>query len=106
MKNKVISIFNTKYKVKFVDRINNLQEGDSRYTMGLCDPSRYMIWVATKDIDGKDLDINVIKVTLIHEIIHAILSEGQYLDSYDNEPLVEWLAKCIKSMLDKKVFDI
>jgi hypothetical protein len=31
----------------------------------------------------------------MHEIVHAILDEGQYGEISSNEPLVEWLAKCL-----------
>lgn len=32
--------------------------------------------------------------TLRHELFHAILCKGQYLNSSSDEPLVEWLALC------------
>ena len=40
------------------------------------------------------------KLTLLHELIHAVLDEGQYGNVSADEPMVEWLARCIKSLLD------
>ena len=47
-----------------------------------------------------------IEIALLHELFHAILTEGQYLQSSDDEPLVEWLARCTKHLLNQKAFDI
>lgn len=45
----------------------------------------------------------LMSVSFLHEIVHAILNEGQYSGSSDDEPLVEWLAKCLKHLKDQKV---
>ena len=46
---------------------------------------------------------NEILITLYHEIIHAILLTGQYINSSNDEPLVEWLARCILSLKNQKI---
>ena len=46
------------------------------------------------------MDKSEAKITLLHELIHAILDEGQYHNSSENEPMVEWLARCLKSLMD------
>lgn len=46
------------------------------------------------------MDKSEAKITLIHELIHAILDEGQYHGSSADEPMVEWLARCLKSLKD------
>lgn len=46
------------------------------------------------------MDKNDAKIALIHELIHAILEEGQYSDPSSDEPMVEWLARSIKSLID------
>lgn len=53
------------------------------------------IYIATKNDNNKKLSNVEIKTTLYHELIHAILSEGAYGKESDNEPLVEWIAKCL-----------
>ena len=44
-----------------------------------------------------------IYITLVHEIIHAVLDTGQYLEESQKEPLVEWLARCIISLLKQDI---
>ena len=49
-------------------------------------------------------DSDIIK-TLLHEINHAILTTGQYLNPSSDEPLVEWIARCYYSILfNQKIF--
>lgn len=43
------------------------------------------------------------ELSLLHELFHAVLAEGQYLSSTSDEPLVEWLARCTKHLIDQKV---
>lgn len=100
-KNRTIRIFNTKYKLKFVDKIE--PEEDGKFTYGTCNSATQTIKIATKDIDGKPINNNIMEISFLHEIVHAILNEGQYSGSSDDEPLVEWLAKCLKHLKDQKV---
>ena len=44
-----------------------------------------------------------IYITLVHEIIHAILDTGQYFEESQKEPLVEWIARCIISLLKQDI---
>lgn len=103
VKNRIIRIFDTKYKIKFVDSIEDKKE-EGLYTLGRTNSVNKTILIALKDPDGNNLNINEMETTLIHEIIHAILDEGQYSTSSSDEPLVEWLAKCIKSLIKQKIF--
>lgn len=103
MKNKV-DIFGTKYKIKYVDRVP-LQEGDSSdaFYWGICDYDAKTISVATKNRRGKDLSEDDIKLNLLHELIHSFLGEGQYHCQNGDEPLVEWLAKCVRAAIKQNV---
>lgn len=103
MKDRVVKIFNTKYKIKFVDSIPSTIEGG--FTFGICESQLFTIKVAIKDKNGKPLDKSIIRTSLMHELMHAILIEGQYLGYSEDEPLVEWMAKCICSLLDQKIFN-
>lgn len=100
LKNKSFNIFGTKYRIKFVDNVLN-EEGD--WTYGKINTHSKEIQVSIKLSNGKDMQENEILITLYHEIIHAILSAGQYINSCNDEPLVEWLARCILSLKNQKI---
>ena len=68
--------------------------------MGTTNTAANEIHIARSDFYGNPVDSSEHKITLIHELIHAILNEGQYLSSSGDEPMVEWLARCIKSLMD------
>ena len=100
LKNKSFNIFGSKYRIKFVDNVLN-EEGD--WTYGKIDTYSKEIQVSIKLSNGKDVEENEILITLYHEIIHAILLIGQYINSSSDEPLVEWLARCILSLKNQKI---
>ena len=100
LKNKSFNIFGSKYRIKFVDNVLN-EEGD--WTYGKIDTYSKEIQVSIKLSNGKDVQENEILITLYHEIIHAILLTGQYVNSSSDEPLVEWLARCILSLKNQKI---
>ena len=100
LKNKSFNIFGSKYRIKFVDNVLN-EEGD--WTYGKIDTHSKEIQVSIKLSNGKDVQENEILITLYHEIIHAILLTGQYVNSSSDEPLVEWLARCILSLKNQKI---
>ena len=100
LKNKSFNIFGTKYRIKFVD---NVLDGESNWVYGKTDSSSKEIQISTKLSNGKDIQENEILITLYHEIIHAIFSAGQYMNSNNDEPLVEWLARCILSLKNQKI---
>ena len=90
---KSVKILNTVYSIKWVDIINPDEE-DSFY-WGTSDYLRKVITVALLNIDGKKFTEKELKETLMHEIIHAILNEGKYVDETNNEQLVEFLTRCL-----------
>ena len=100
LKNKSFNIFGTKYRIKFVD---NVLDEESNWIYGKTDATSKEILISTKLSNGKDVQESEILITLYHEIIHAILLTGQYMSSSENEPLVEWLARCILSLKNQKI---
>lgn len=100
LKNKSFNIFGSKYRIKFVDNVLD-EKGDWIY--GKVDTSSKEIQISIKLSNGKDVQENEILITLYHEIIHAILLTGQYINSSSDEPLVEWLARCILSLKSQKI---
>lgn len=101
MKDKKIDIFGTPYDIKFVEYIKADEEGNC--LMGECDSTIRLIRVCTKDRAGNPIPEELIKMNLCHEIVHAILNEGQYLGYSDDEPLVEWLGRNIYSLIKQKI---
>lgn len=103
-KNRTIRIFNTSYRILYVDNIET--DNPNRTTMGETDFNLKIIRIRVLDREGHPVSRQEVELCLLHELFHAVLAEGQYLSSTDDEPLVEWLARCTKHLLDQKVLDI
>lgn len=94
------NIFNTTWEVYFIDNFNDeTKEGDFKF--GDTNYELNRIRVATKTKEGQLLSNKVIKLTLLHEIMHAICGTGQYNAYSDDEPFIEWLANCIYSIKEQ-----
>lgn len=88
-KDRTIDIFGSKWKLKFVDKID--LEDDSNPD-GITDANKRLIAISTNQSD------NEVMITLLHELIHAVLNTGQYLSSSQNEPMVEFVARSLYSL--------
>ena len=98
--NKKIDIFGSKYTIKIVDKI----EDEDGYYLGTTYHNKRIIELARYTNNVK-ISNNEIIETLLHEINHAILNTGQYLNLSHDEPLIEWLARCYYSILfNQKIF--
>lgn len=95
---RVIDIFGTKYDLTFKDSVDcpNLRDGE--VADGWCNSVNRYICVGTKQMNGENVPDYDVEKNMWHELIHAILNEGQYISLSDNEALVEWLARCIVSI--------
>lgn len=100
-KNRNIEIFNTSYKVKFVDDIKS--ENPDVTIWGETDYINRTITVRVKNSDGSARIKEEIDKTYLHELVHVIFGEGAYHVQTSDELLVEWTARCIKSLIDQKV---
>lgn len=100
MKNK-IDIFGTTYKIKYVDKIE--PENPDDFLWGCVIWKDKLIKIATKDTNGNNLTEDEIKLSLLHELMHFYLSTGQYNHLVGDEPLVEWLARCVLATIKQKV---
>lgn len=96
---KKFKLFNTTWTIKIVDVIETGEP--SVYQFGSCDGISHTIIIAKK-VGGIQQSEREMKLTLIHEILHAILQTGQY-NEHSNEPLVEWEANCIYALLEQKI---
>lgn len=101
MKNK-FKVFNTKYDVDFREEPLKLENGSFGY--GVCRSAETIISVSKNDINKKPLNKHDFEKDAMHEIVHAILNEGGYLNSSDDEPLVEWLARCVYDIVVNQDF--
>lgn len=100
MKDKVVDLFGTKYTIKFVKDIE-YESGD--HPFGYTSPERRELAIRVLTTKGESFPKEEIELTLLHELVHAILLEGAYVDLSTNENLVEWIAKCIRSLKAQKI---
>lgn len=99
-KNRTINIFGSKYSIKFV---NEVTDKEGYWIYGKTDVYNKVITISTKLPCGKPIQKEELETTLIHELLHAILTSGQYNGYSDDEPLVEWIARCFVSLRKQKV---
>ena len=91
------TIFNTTWTVSFIDNFKNeTREGEFKF--GDTNYELNKIRIATKTKEGQLLAEKTIKLTVLHEIMHAICGTGQYNAYSEDEPFIEWLANCIYSL--------
>lgn len=99
-KNKTVNIFGSKYKIKYLDKVFD-EKGN--WIFGTTSNGKKEILLSTVLEDGKPIQKEELEITLYHKLIHAILMTGQYMVCNDDEPLVEWLARCLYTLKNQKV---
>lgn len=93
-KDKTIDIFGSKWKLIFVDQ---LLTDDKIVADGITDSTNRTITIYSKQPS------NEVQITLLHELIHAILNSGQYFNISRNESAVEFLARSFYSLIKQGV---
>lgn len=102
--NKKINLFGTKYTIKIVDNLETETDTGVKRFAGVTYHDNFTIEIA-RNIGDFKVNNEEMTRTLLHEINHAIFASGQYLQTNDNESLIEWLAKCMYSLIFKqKIF--
>lgn len=96
MKDSKFNLFGTNYKVRFMDAVPSGEP--DKFIWGDADSMAHEVRIATKDVKGKDINSDEIEITKFHELMHVILGEGRYSSCSDDEPLVEWCARCLHSL--------
>lgn len=99
--NKKVDLYGTVYTIKIQDAIKENENNKEYY--GLCNHSEKVIYVA-RTFYGKKVSKSAMYITLLHEVMHSIFNEGQYKSCNNDEPLVEWCARCLYKI--KKTLDI
>lgn len=97
--NKQFDIFGTTFTIKLVD---TLDAEDNMLHYGLTEGNTKEIRVSKEVMKSKQPD-SEIYITLVHEVVHAVLDTGQWLEESQKEALVEWLARCIISLLKQDI---
>ena len=102
-----INLFGTKYKIKFVDEPMSLDDNGERYAYGQAVHTEFEIIIPTKTVKGKPIPKYDLQKNICHEIVHCIFSEGGYTTISEDEPLVEWTARCIYELfLKQNIFEL
>lgn len=106
MENIKFKIFDSNWTIKFKENVfTQLEDGREVWAYGITEPAERCMYVSTKTESGKDIPPLELKLTALHELVHAFLISGQYLQCSSDEPLVEWLARCILNMINNKTAD-
>ena len=95
MKEKSYNLFGSTWRIQFVDEV--VDENDRCLFGETESPSRVII-ISTKKPDGSKLSKDEIELTVLHGIVHSIFQTGQYMSCDNDEPLVEWTARCLKTL--------
>jgi hypothetical protein len=98
---KEFDLFGVKWTIKYVYTLEETEEDN--FLFGMSQVDRATIRIALLDSKGKPLSDDNIRITLLHELTHAILSSGGYEHSTHDEPMVEWIARNINSLIKQKV---
>ena len=95
LKNTQFNLFGKDYTITFEDTLDNdpcIEEGDVLYGVTRHPYGEIKV---SKSVKGKARTEDELELTMFHELFHAMLDSGAYHELNCNEPLVEWLAKCI-----------
>lgn len=103
-KNKKFNFFGDTWYIKYVNHAPLLEgQTDDDFNGGVIMPLKRTIYISTKWPDGKPISEETIKNSLRHELSHLIFLSGQYLNCYEDEPLVEWVAKSLGVLLNSHI---
>lgn len=102
-KNRTIKIFDTQWKIKFLDKVYNC---NNNWVFGLSVGAERTLYVSLKDDKDKPLKDSEIQDTVIHEVLHAILDTLCFFDVSNNEPAIEWLTKCLIQLEKQGIFKV
>lgn len=81
------TLFYEKWKIIETDEIRN-----KKFIYGETD------WMENTIKIKRGLSKDIKRLTLYHELFHIIFSNGSYKECCNDEPLVEWSAKCLDEL--------
>ena len=98
------TLSNEKYILKYVDIFDKEKcISEEKYSWGNFNSVNKIITISTENLDGVPLQNSTIEISKLHELVHAIFEAGQYNNCSDDEPLVEWTARCLYELIKQKV---
>ena len=100
MKDKKFDLFGSKIVIKETDRVLVKDKDIEAY--GGYNPDGNEILLA-ETVNGHTVTEDEKRITLLHELFHCIFDKGKYNADGDDEPLVEWCARCINSLIKQKI---
>lgn len=102
-KNRSFKLFGETWKIKFQKGIVLPGDDKDMFHFGITSGGDHTILINLLDSKGNNADKETIDNTLRHELVHVIFGSGQYLRASDDEPLVEWTARCIGELMRQKL---
>ena len=100
------NLFGTTWRVHFVDFIPREPDEHPKYVCyGKTNDNLETITIARRSPDGEVFSDAKISFTIYHEIVHACLGTGCYGESNNDEPLVEFMGRCLSSLVKQNVFE-
>lgn len=102
-KNRTIKIFDTQWKIKFLDKVYN---GGDHWVFGLSVGAERTLYISLKDEKDNPLKDSEIQDTVVHEVMHAVLDTLCFFEISNNEPAIEWLTKCLVQLEKQGIFKI
>lgn len=102
LKTRTFDLFGTKWKILFLNR-SVLHKEDNSLLYGTCDTLHKVIIINCLDNKGKPFPKDEIEITLYHELLHAVFETGQYKAQSEDEPLVEFTARALKSLIKQDI---
>ena len=95
-----IDIFGDTYTVTFKDKVYN---SDGKWVFGETCTDKFTIDISTHTEDNVALSNEQIRITLLHEIAHALCFAGCYIGYGEDEPFIEFVAKSLNSLIKQKI---
>lgn len=92
MKEKSYNLFGSTWIIQFVDEV--VDEND-KWLFGETESPSRVITISTKKPDGSKLSKDEIELT--------VFQTGQYMSCDNDEPLVEWTARCLKALKEQHI---
>ena len=102
-KQTTFDIFGSKWKLIICDAITEEDRKDEYFDYGITDGENRVIGVSVKNKKGNDLPSNEIEISILHELVHSILRTGQYINTNNDEPMVEFLARSLYSLIKQGI---
>ena len=102
-KNRTIKIFDTQWKIKFLDKFYNCAD---HWVFGLSVGAERTLYISLKDEKDNPLKDSEIQDTVVHEVMHAVLDTLCFFEISNNEPAIEWLTKCLIQLEKQGIFKI